>query len=526
MIYVVYSGFRPAAGHMVYLAFCRAFSRSQVGCVSPSYWSLLLKQRARFCVVLVNPLDEWFELVESTCKTSGVKIVVFGEISDSMAALLSVEMMPLSNQMEEASRCQGAPPHDDAVSPGKIVYRATLDELDLPIPERPLVRYDFLEEWNNLGYGAIKTDGSIWSLAQQAKIPKSSILAEIQVDEICVGAYCGKWDFTESSLLWFNRAVGPIDSHEWRLVEYFLSTYRAEHLHCQPVLLEVPYGYDAAVTMRIDCDEDIASIFPLYDSYREWRIPFSLAIHTSNLACGGNRKALRTLHRAGVAVLSHSATHPENWGGNYDNALQEATRSARELELATGVRPRYAVSPFHQNPHYAVKALADAGYQGCIGGLIGKDPEYLVSRGGRAPGASADFVIHSQQCMLHGDSIGSVNDPVTVYKQAFDQAQKGRAIFGYLDHPFSDRYQYGWESEHQRADIHSEFIQYIKSRGKVLFLTEVDAMDRLYGKEGIELSIVDEGVRYQFDSLRPTKGAYSMEYKGKIFPIASPRGLI
>src|SRR5690606_27172436 len=111
----------------------------------------------------------------------------------------------------------------------------------------------------------------------------------------------------------------------------------------------------------------------------------------------------------------------------------------------------YAVSPFHQSPQYALEALCDVGYSGCIGGIIRNDPEFLLARGGELAGFPVGFIGHSQQCMLHGDCLLEAGDPLAIYKMAFDQALETRSLFGYLDHPFSERYQYGWVDEESRA---------------------------------------------------------------------------
>jgi hypothetical protein len=182
-----------------------------------------------------------------------------------------------------------------------------------------------------------------------------------------------------------------------------------------------------------------------------------------------------------------------NWGGSYHAAYIEATASAAKLAQIVGTRVRYAVSPFHQTPAYARAALVDAGYAGCIGGIIRDDPDFIMARGGTVPGGPEDFVGHSQQCMLHGDPLLEGDDPIAVFKEAFEIARRGRALFGYLDHPFSLRYQYGWPDEETRLEMHRRFTSHLLSHDRLLFLNENDAMDFLRYRAAASVSETDEG---------------------------------
>jgi hypothetical protein len=193
-------------------------------------------------------------------------------------------------------------------------------------------------------------------------------------------------------------------------------------------------------------------------------------------------------------VLSHTATHAPNWGGSYAAALGEGLESADLLRDVISESVRYAVSPFHQTPDYALQGLVDAGYAGCIGGIIRNDPDFLLARGGVLAGMPDGFVGHSQQCMLHGDCMLQGDDPLAIFKQAFDQAMDSATLFGYLDHPFSERYAYGWESEVQRVQAHTDLIAYIRSRSvQPVFMNENVAMDFLQMKGRVHLIETNDG---------------------------------
>src|SRR4029077_5973792 len=94
-------------------------------------------------------------------------------------------------------------------------------------------------------------------------------------------------------------------------------------------------------------------------------------------------------------------------------------------------------------------------------GTIAWHPEYLMARGGIVPCGPDDFISHSQSCMLHGDCLLAGGDPLPTYKQAFCNAKDTGQFFGYLDHPFSERYSYGWANETERQRAHSDFLDFM-----------------------------------------------------------------
>lgn len=435
--------------------------------------------------VFIAPRDAWTGCLAGLLDR-GHKILLLGALPPSLADHLGVRVAPLSEALVQAAQCAPAPTYGTSDSAARIAYAPAvarrLAGRPAPLSDRALCRYDFTDEWNNLGYGAVTTDGSPWSLAQQVQLPADRQLARLVAGDTDFGAYAALWDDGPSSLLWFNRPAGPIDSPEWRLVEDFVSCHRPDDLPCQPVLAEVPAGFDAAVTMRLDCDEDVESARALWSLYLAERVPFSLALHAKVLADRRHHRLPREVLATGGAILSHTATHAPDWGGSYEAAYTEGAVSAQTIHETIGHRVRHAVSPFHQTPVYARHGLADAGYRGCIGGIIRNDPDFLMARSGLPPEGGEGFIGHSQQCMLHGDCMLAEGDPLRIFRQAFDEAVAGGTFFGYLDHPFSERYQYGWQTEEQRVEAHRNFIAHMKRAGKVLFAHEDDAMDFLFAR--------------------------------------------
>ena len=482
------------AGQLVLAALRRSVSTTQA--MQASIASLETTELNT--IMAINPTEFFAEKLHTWLGKGKRKLILFGNIPSAMAQQLGCIQTEWPVEPGHWSRSAPAPTYGQAESPGSIVYSPLAQRIGGKEWHRPLERFDFTDEWNNLGFGAIRAENSIWSLANALYVPPENELASLQVKGERHSSYAALFDTPETSILWFNRPVGPIDSFEWNLVECFIASYRHEELPCHPVLREIPWGYDAAITMRLDCDEDVESARPLWSAYREMEIPFSLAVHTSNLVNEKHYAILCELNASGGAVLSHTATHAPNWGGSYDTALLEGTSSANAIKNTTGIDIKYAVSPFHQSPPYALAALADAGYQGCIGGIIRNDPEFLLARGGYLANMPQGFIGHSQQCMLHGDCMLNEGDPLAVFKHAFDRAHETHTLFGYLDHPFSERYQYGWTDESLRIEAHLQFVSHIRNQAKnPIFLNENNALEFLSMKS--ETRIVNHKIGFRVE---------------------------
>jgi len=322
------------------------------------------------------------------------------------------------------------------------------------------------------------------------------------------------------SVLWFARPVGPVDGQDWSVVETFISSHRPDELPCRPYLRGIPHGFGAAASMRLDCDEDIASARPLLDLYRSRNFPLSLAVTTGQADTPGNRALIRDVLDAGGSILSHSATHAADWGGSGEAAEREARNSKAWLEKnISGLNVRYAVSPFHQNPSYVPKALANAGYDGFIGGSIASDPEYLMARGGTVPFGPAGMVSHSQSCMLHGDCMLAGDDRLRVFKEAFALARDSGEFFGYLDHPFSERYAYGWFDEETRIAAHSSYLDFLESaggEGGLLFVNEDTCMHFLREKASAEISFDLAREKFAISKVKAAGFPMSIGYHGKL----------
>lgn len=333
--------------------------------------------------------------------------------------------------------------------------------------QKPLVRFDFTTEWNDLGYGAVRFGGE-WGLAGAFNFTDGEKIAGVfeRSSGRFVCDYVVRFRDGDRDALWINREVGLVDGYDWSIVEKFLGV---------PVVDEIPYGFDGAVTMRIDCDEAIASGRRMFELFESRGMPFSIAVKTQQPIGDVDRSFMSDLISSGGSVVGHSHTHAPNWGGGGEATVREVIESRNVLRSLgiNGINLDYMVSPFHQNPVEAVRALAQAGVKGFVSGIICNDPEFLMARSGQVPLVEG-IVSHSQQCMFHGDTLHA--DPtMSVYFRAWRQALETRTFFGFLDHPFSS-YWYGWTSEEERLEAHARFLDVVAATPRTWRANLVDAM--------------------------------------------------
>ena len=382
----------------------------------------------------------------------------------------------------------------------------------LHLHTRAFERFDFTNEWNNLGYGRIELDpASPFGIAEfiaptalgTAGIPYLTLFNELN-----------------RSVLWVNRNVGPIDGFDWRVIEDFISDYRhsssssLDMLSCLPVLSEIPAGHTGAVTMRIDCDEKIASGRPLFELYRSHQVPFSMAVKTHQEIGADSIQVMNEVLTAGGSVVTHSHTHAPNWGGSEEKAVKEVEASLHLLKQALPEHTiTYAVSPFHQNPPYAVKGIANAGMEAFVGGIIHNDPEYLFARAGVAPFADG-IISHSQQCMFHGDCYHEAGNSIQVYVDAVQNALKTETFFGYLDHPFS-AYQYGWRTEEERLGVHDEYLKILKKEKELWFASLTEALDFLWDRAQTQLELVSGKIVSHLPAQKRSAKKLKIRWRGK-----------
>ena len=445
--------------------------------------------------VLINP-EAREENILNKLKQDRRKILVLGKLAHPIDEEIGLLSSPLPEEASAWAKINVSTNQPFNATPVTIRYEENHSlSQSLMLNPRYLCRYDFNDEWNNLGYGRISVDGSIWSICNKVEekgaLPLAWILDERDKP---LSLYAALLDRPSSSLLWFNRQVGPVDSLEWHIIERFFADYRDKELVCLPYIPEIPYGFKGAVSMRLDCDQAISSARPLFELYRNEGLPISLAVTTGLKMNQDDLRMLNEVVENKGAVVSHSHNHYSNWGGDYETALREATTSKLWLEenIEKSKPIKYAASPFHQNPAFAINALADAGYKGFVGGIIHNQPEFILGRAGQAPLVKEGIISHSQQCMLHGDCFHRYGSSLEPYKQNFNNHLAAGAIFGYFDHPFSDAYRYGWRDEKERLKAHQELIDFIKEHGDIWWCNLNRCLDFISKRSSLSVSARNE----------------------------------
>lgn len=513
----IYSYEGQASLDVVYSAFVRSFTSAGVQLVrgNTSLDSLLQ--------VYINPSDDLVKPLEDLMIRGG-KVLVLGRFSQRIGSVLGLIKTDNGNieNIDFAEPCnRTAATH----SRGLVRYLQSHPLAKMAVlNNRPFCRFDYMDEWNNLGFGRIATDGGPWAVSGGVVAEVATIIAAISKsddhDALTLGVYCAVRDYRGGSVLWFDRPVGPVDSHEWGIVEAFFCDYRSEDLACIPLLSEIPYACAGTVTMRLDCDEAVSSARSLFELYSDYHIPFSLAIKTSLPLSTGDVDLVHDVLKIGGALLSHSHTHLRNWGCDYTEAFAEAKISKEHLEktFPRNQPLQYAVSPFHTNKSWSMQALCDAGYRGVITGIINDRPEYLIARGGQVPFVTGELVSHSQQCMLHGDCYRWQGGTVDVPIQSFENHLRAGSVFGYLDHPFSERYSYGWESEDERIGAHEALIKHIRGVEAVEWINEEKLLSRLLLRNRIQVQTAGDG-SYSVTGVTPEMPGLFLKYRGKLIPL-------
>ena len=446
--------------------------------------------------VFIEPDDGHVPSLERILAGGG-KAIVFGTPAPRFAAYLELNVTGDAAVApdEAAAHPDDGRPFD--VSAAEVRWSEDHPlSANCPIRARPLARFDFEAEWNNLGFGPIRADGSPWAIGPKVDAAGAVPLAALVVNGSPRGVYASFMTVGSGAALWFNRSVGPVDSLEWRVIEQFVSDFNCRNLVCLPCLRDVPVGFDAAATMRLDCDEAVASGRPVFDYYRQRGLPISLAVCIAPAITDepADVALMEQVCAAGGSVLPHSMRHLPQWGGDEATARMEIRASREWIERSVaGASPvRFVVSPFHQNPTFAVQAMRDEGIEGFVGGIACNDPEYLLGRAGVVPFVDG-VVTHSEQSMLHGDIDRRQGGSVDVFKQSFDQHVRAGSIYGYLDHPISPRYDYGWGSEERRIAAHGALLDHIQATGRVWFASLGDALAFIVKRSKAQIGLDDEG---------------------------------
>lgn len=425
----------------------------------------------------------------------GRKLLLLGPLGPRVAAIAGLPPTePAAVDEAEAFAPARLETRFDA-SAARLVWTAEAPGGTPALCERAFCRFDFEEEWNHLGHGRIHAGTTRWSLWTAPDAGRAREAAGLEVDGRARGVAASRIDSPDASVFWMGRPVGPVDGLDWTSVERFFCDHRAGELPCWPAWCDWPAGFDAGATFRLDCDEAVASARPLFERYRERGVPVSLALLAGLELDADDRRLVADVLASGGSVLSHSLRHLPGWGRDLDEARAEALGSRERIEaLFPEAAPvRFAVSPFHRNPPHAICALGEV-YDALVTGIPANDPECLIARAGVLPFSRPPLVSHSQPNMLHGDCFARQKESVRAWQEAFAAHRLAGTLYGYLDHPLSPRYAYGWAGEAQRTAAHDALLDTVTASEHPWLPSQGRALAHLVRRAATDLDL-DPGGR-------------------------------
>ena len=414
----------------------------------------------------------------------------------------------MNGNLRNLLNCTGALPMECAYSLGFVQIQDNEVSKQFPrFSKRPANQFSYASEWNNLGTGTIESNGPFGIAEKKTSDSMTQVISITGKDlTIPLVSFVKK---NNIPILWLNRAVGLYDQLEFSLIEYFISSHRDGPL--LPVIQEQPFRQKIA-SQRLDCDEDIDSASELFQLYKKRGVPLSLAITTSLLEVHQMPKLPFKVIDNGGSLLSHSHTHPKDWGQSYSEAYYQLIKSANLIKDKYDVEVVSSVSPFHHLPVCAVKAHKDAGYKHTICGLTSRNKHSLNIRSGYHPFDTDDkLIISNQQCMLHGHTILK-NNPEEPFIQSLKYHIEHNCIFTYLDHPFSDRYKYDWQNEIARSKVHESLINEIEDSG-IKMVNESELLNFLEVKSNIQIEL-----KNNIFKVRPSQNTCKQTGDTKLLP--------
>ena len=291
-------------------------------------------------------------------------------------------------------------------------------------------------------------------------------------------------------IIWVNRNLSLIDLPEWKIIEEFISNGYFNKYPCIPYVSEFSCTENGYITMRLDCDEDIESARQIYNLYKQYNLPISLAITTNQIV---NKNKITTLplevYDYGGTILNHSHSHPINWGGTKDIIREEIKLSTNLIKKTFNINTEYAVSPFHHLTIEAIEVLNEQNYKGVVAGICSSHHEFLIIKGGSISD-ELNILLHSQQCMLHGDCLTSTRS-IDDYLKNFYLFSKIGYSTGFLDHPISQRYDYGWNNNQRQINAHKKIIEYLLSEN-IKFVNQKEIFERLKSKDELKIEVIEK----------------------------------
>ena len=448
-------------------------------------------------------------------KLGGNKIILNGKLNDEIKEMLNIKILISNFDYEKPIPANSLKP---SISRAKINFNQNLNYL-IPfikeIKERPLWRYDFDVEWNNNFCGNISNENKILNLSHNCLLIKGKNVAFIKNSKNQNIPLISEFEINGNIIIWINRNLSLVDLPEWKIIEEFISNGYFRKYPCIPYLSEYSASENGLITMRLDCDEDIESARKIFEIYKKNGLPISLAITTNQIKENQFISSLpKEVIDYGGTILNHSHSHPINWGGSKDKIKKEIKTSNNIIKKTYGIQAEYAVSPFHHLTWNALEVLNELDFKGVIAGISSSHHEFLIIKGGLID-EKLDILLHSQQCMIHGDCLTKIRT-LDSYLNAFSSYSNLGFSTGYLDHPISTRYDYGWINFERQVKTHQQIIEYLLNKN-IKFIDQKELFERLAAKEKIQLKTINKNDSYSLEIKNESKHCLSISFGGKRF---------
>ncbi len=448
-------------------------------------------------------------------KLGGNKIILNGKLNDEIEKILNIRNLINDFDYENPISANSLTP---SISSAKINFNQNLNYL-IPflkeIKERPLCRYDFDLEWNNNFYGNISNENKILNLSHNCFLIEGRNVAYIKNSKCQNIPLISEFEINGNIIFWINRNLSLVDLPEWKIIEEFISNGYFRKYPCIPYLNEFSSSENGLITMRLDCDEDIESARNIFKIYKNNDLPISLAITTNQIKANHFLSSLpKEVNDYGGTILNHSHSHPINWGGSKEKIKEELITSNNLIEKSFGIKTEYAVSPFHHLTWAALEVLNELNFKGVIAGISSSHHEFLITKGGSI-NEKLDILVHSQQCMIHGDCL-TKSRKVDSYLNAFSLYSNLGFSTGYLDHPISKRYDYGWKNFERQVKTHQQIVEYLINKN-IKFICQEELFERFAAKEKIKIKTINNNDFYSLEIKNESEVCLSITFGGERF---------
>ena len=150
VIYVLRDTNDRVTTEIVLRAFQRSFSCGQVRVVDDC-----LDIPARSGIVVAISPGEAAASRLGRLASSGGKVILFGSLPAAVADIAGTDIVAVDPSLVPTAACEAAPTGATRSSVAALQYSDTILGRASPLRRRYFCRFDFTNEWNNLGYGRL-----------------------------------------------------------------------------------------------------------------------------------------------------------------------------------------------------------------------------------------------------------------------------------------------------------------------------------------------------------------------------------